>query len=147
MLPIDLSLAIVHGVLFFALAGLLAVEIVSVKPDLAARDIERSARIDMWHRPLIAAILAAVLARALFTDSGWVRHGANVFFWAEIVTFLAVAALSVAPAITIDRWRRDIRKFATSTPCLEDVFMVWRYLWLEAACLALVLVFAASACC
>jgi putative membrane protein len=140
----DFILAVVHHLLVFALAGLLAVKIASVRPELAARDIDRLARIDVWYAALIAGVLAVGLSRIILVGDGWSHYSGNIFFWATLGSFLAIGALSVTPTLMISRWRRDVRKFATSTPCLEDVLMVRRYLWMEVVALALVLVFAAA---
>ena len=140
----DVTLAVVHHFLVFALGALLAIKIVSVRPELAARDIDRLARIDAWYAALIAAIPAVGLSRVLLIVGGWNRYSGNIFFWAELSSFLAIGALSVTPTLTISRWRRDVHKFATSTPCLEDVLMVRRYLWLEVVTLAVAVVFAAA---
>jgi putative membrane protein len=142
--PAGLFLGIAYHLLIFALAGILAFKIASVRPNLAARDIERLARLDVWYGILLATAVAAGLSRALFIEGGWAIYARNAYFWGKLAAFVTVGILSIAPAIIIARWRRDIRKFATSVPCLEDVRKVQRILRLEAVGLAVVLVFAVA---
>jgi putative membrane protein len=142
--PADFCLAILEHFTLFALVGLLALKIASIRPNLTAWDIGQSARAAAWYGTLLAVDLSAGLSRVLFADGGWTRHAGNIFYWAKLSAFLVVVFLAILPTLMISRWRRDIEKFPTSTPCLEDVLVVRRYLWLEAAGLALVVVFGAA---
>ena len=143
---VGLLFAVADGLFVFALVGLIAFKIAALTRDLTARDIDRLARIDVWSGALVAAALSVGLSRALLTDAGLVRCAGSVFYWARLAALVVVGLLSIAPAIAINRWRRDVRKFATSTPCIEDVRLARRFLWLEAVVLAPVVVFAALAC-
>jgi putative membrane protein len=140
----DLLLAIVHHLLIFSFTGVLAYEMAMIRPEISSAQILRVARVDIWYGIVAILILAIGLSRAILTAKGWTYYSANYFFWAKIATFILVGLLSIYPTIVIFRWRRDADKFPTSTPCLEDVIRVRRFLRLEALGIAFILVFAAA---
>ena len=53
----DLSLAIVHHLLIFLLAGVLAFEIGVIRPSMKREDVLRVASVDNWYGILAVAIL------------------------------------------------------------------------------------------
>ncbi|HEY0104629.1 MAG TPA: DUF2214 family protein [Rhizomicrobium sp.] len=138
----DLVLAVAHHLLAFCFAGTLAFEIAVATPDLTAPGIRRLARAAACGGVLWIALPAVGFSRAVLAAKGWDFYSANPFFWAALAAFAAVLLLAIVTAVEIGRWRRDTKKFATSTPCREDVLAVRRLLWLEAAALAPVLVLA-----
>jgi putative membrane protein len=139
----DLTLAIAHHLLIFALAGVLAFEIGVIRTNLTAQDIHRVGRVDLWYGILAAAILIVGFARAVYAAKGWAYYSVNAFFWAKIGTFALVGLLSIAPTIAMIRWRRALAGNPAFLPEPRAIRGVRRFLWLEAMLFALIPVFAA----
>ncbi len=67
----DLSLAISHHLLIFALFGVLAAELVLLRPSLDSATITQTARIDLWYGILAGAIVVVGFIRAIFAAKVW----------------------------------------------------------------------------
>jgi Predicted membrane protein (DUF2214) len=66
----DLTLAIVHHLLVFLLAGVLAFEIGVIRPSMKREDVVRVARVDLWYGILAGAIIVVGFSRAIFAAKG-----------------------------------------------------------------------------
>jgi putative membrane protein len=139
----DVLLAIIHHLLVFTLAGILAYEIGTVTLTLRGDVIPHVGRVDSWYGILAGAIIVIGFVRATVAAKGWAYYAINVFFWAKIVTFLIVAVLSIPPTLAIIRWRRALRSDATFAPPADAIRRVRGYLFAEAALFLLIPVFAA----
>jgi putative membrane protein len=142
-LLLDLSLAIVHHLLIFSLAGVLAFEIGAIRPEISRSDIHRLARIDLWYGILAGALIIVGFSRAIFAAKGWAYYSINIFFYAKMGTFLCVALLSIPPTIAFIRWRRALAANPDFLPRQAEVDRVRRFLLLEAALFPLIAAFAA----
>jgi putative membrane protein len=140
----DLALAIAHHLLVFGLAAVIAFEIATIRVEVTSRDIARIAQADMWYGILAAAILIVGFSRAAYAARGWAYYSHNLLFWAKIATFAVIGLLSIAPTVSILRWRRTSRNNAGFVVQLAEVQKVRRYLFAEAALFPLLLVFAAG---
>jgi hypothetical protein len=67
----DLFLVIVHHLLVFLLAGVLAFEVGVIRPSMKSKDVLRVARVDAWYGILAAAILVVGFSRAIYAAKGW----------------------------------------------------------------------------
>jgi putative membrane protein len=81
---LDLVLAVAHHLLIFALAGVLAAELVMLRPGLDADGVRRIAGIDIWYGLLAGLILAVGFSRAIFAAKGWDYYSHNLFFWGKL---------------------------------------------------------------
>lgn len=135
----DLSLAIGHHLLIFALFGVLAAELVLVRPAVDKATIARTARIDLWYGILAGSIVIVGFTRAIFAAKGWAYYEHNAFFWAKIGTFVVIAILSVPPTLKYVGWQRS-----GSLPTDSEVAVVRRFLWAEVSLFALLPIFAAA---
>jgi putative membrane protein len=140
----DLLLAIVHHLLVFILAGVLAFEIGTVSAGMQGSEIQRIGRVDLWYGILAGVIIIVGFIRATVAAKGWAYYSVNVFFWLKIATFLVIGLLSVPPTIQIIRWRRALTANAAFSPDTDAVSNVRRYLWAEALLFLLLPVFAAA---
>ena len=86
----DLMLAIVHHLLVFTLAGILAFEIGTVSLTMKRDEIFRVGRVDNWYGILAGVIIVVGFVRAAVAAKGWAYYEVNVFFWAKIATFVVV---------------------------------------------------------
>lgn len=137
----DLTLAIAHHVLIFALAGVLAFEIGAIRPGMSGADIRRVARVDLWYGILAALIVIVGFTRAVYAAKGWAYYSVNAFFWAKIGTFALVGLLSIVPTAALIRWRGAAAKDPAFVPAVGTVR---RFLWAEVAVFALIPAFAAA---
>jgi putative membrane protein len=131
----DLTLAIAHHLVIFALAGILAFEIGVIRLGMHGQDI---VRVDLWYGILAAAIIVVGFARAMFAAKGWPYYSVNVFFWAKMAAFAAVGLLSIAPTVRIIAWRRALANDAAFAPAATDIASVRRFLRTEAAVFGLI---------
>jgi putative membrane protein len=136
---LDLSLAIGHHMLVFALFGILAAELVLVRRGVDLATLGRVGKIDLWYGVLAALIIVVGFSRAVFAAKGWVYYSHNLFFHAKIGTFVLIGLLSVPPTIAYIRWRR-----AGSIPTDAQLASVRRFLWAELLLFAFLPAFAAA---
>lgn len=140
----DLLLAVVHHVLIFSIAAILAFELGVVRQGLSAVDIRRVGRADAWYGILAALIIAVGFARAIYAAKGWAYYSVNTFFWAKLIAFGIVGVLSVPPTIAYIRWRSALKKDAAFLPAPAAIASARRFLWAEVAIFALIPIFAAA---
>ena len=136
---LDLSLAIAHHVLIFALFGVLVVELALVKKGMNQGAITRVAAVDLWYGILAALILAVGFFRAVYAAKGWAYYSHNAFFWAKIATFLVIGLLSVPPTIFFIKSRR-----AETIPADDEIRRIRVLLHLGAVLFLLLPAFAAA---
>ncbi|MCX7306083.1 MAG: DUF2214 family protein [Hyphomicrobiales bacterium] len=136
----DLSLAILHHFLVFSLAGLLAAELVLVRPGLSGTNLSLLGRIDATYGAVAAAVIAIGICRVVFGLKGWEYYVTNHAFWGKMAAFVIVGLLSLPPTVRIIRWRRS----GTDRVPDSEIMAVRFWLKSEALFLALVLVFAAA---
>jgi putative membrane protein len=140
----DLLLGIVHHLLVFMLAGVLAYEIGTVTLTMKRDEILGVGRVDNWYGILALVIIVVGFIRATVAAKGWAYYEVNVFFWAKIATFVVVGVLSIIPTVAIIRWRNALKSDAAFAPRAETICRVRGYLWAEAALFLLLPVFAAA---
>ncbi len=136
----DLLLAILHHFLVFSLAGLLAAELVLVRPGLSGSSLGLLGRLDAAYGGIAVAVIVVGICRVIFGLKGWEYYVANHAFWGKMIAFVIVGLLSIPPTIRIIRWRRS------GNDAVPDAEVMAVRTWLkgEALFLALVLVFAAA---
>ena len=138
---VDLLLAILHHLLVFSLAGLLAAEWVLVRPGLAGTNLELLAGIDRAYGAVAMAVIAIGAGRVFFGLKGWEFYVFNHMFWGKMTAFVAVALLSIIPTIRIAAWR----KAGVGDPVPDrEILAVRSWLKGEAAAFALIPIFAAA---
>jgi putative membrane protein len=140
----DLSLAIAHHLLIFALAAVLAFEIGAIRANMTGVDVARVARVDIWYGVLAGLILVVGFSRVVFAAKGWAYYSTNHFFWAKIGAFAIVGLLSIPPTISIITWGRALRKDSAFLPAAGEIRRTRRFLWAEVFFFALIPVFAAA---
>lgn len=136
---LDLVLAIGHHLLIFSLFGVLAIEVVVVRPGFAPPWVRRIAKIDIWYGLIAALILAVGFGRAVFAAKGWHYYSHNLFFWLKLATFAVIGLLSVPPTLAFIRWRG-----AGDAPAAAEIAQVRRLLLAELVLFAALPVFAAA---
>jgi putative membrane protein len=136
---LDLTLAIGHHLLIFAIFGILFAEFWILRPGLSSTSVSRIASIDVWYGIFAAVVVVLGFCRAIFAAKGWGYYSHNAFFWAKLGCFAAIGLLSLPPTFAFIRWRK-----AGVAPNDPDIRSVKRYLHLELSLFALLPIFAAA---
>lgn len=143
-MAIDLLLAILHHLLIFLLAAVIASEFVMVRSGLSGRDLKRVGHIDGAYGGLAAAIIVIGVCRVIFGLKGWEFYVYNASFWAKIAAFLVVGVLSIQPTMRILRWRKAAEAAPDTYVVPEaEIASVRGFLRAEALIFLLIPVFAA----
>ena len=137
---VDLLLAILHHFLVFTLAGLLAAELVLLRPGLSGPNLGLLGRIDAAYGGVAMAIIVVGVCRVIFGLKGWEYYVSNHAFWGKMVAFIIVALLSIRPTKRIIAWRRSGKEVVPDS----EVTAVRSWVKGEVFFLALVLIFAAA---
>ena len=140
---LDAVLAILHHLLAFALAIVLTMEIMIMRPDMGGGRLTYLSRVDSAFGGIAAGILIIGVARVLYGLKGPEYYVANGFFWAKMAAFAAVGLLSIRPTIAIIRWRRAAQKDTAFRPDAAEVSGVRRLMHAEAMVFTLIPIFAA----
>lgn len=140
MAIIDLLLAILHHLLVFTLVGLLAVELVLLRPGLGGTGLALLGRIDAAYGGVALAVIVAGVARVLFGLKGWEYYVSNHAFWGKMAAFLVIGLLSIRPTMRILSWRRGSGDAVPE----RDILAVRSWVKGEMFLVALVLVLAAA---
>jgi len=139
----DYAFAVAHHLLVFALAGIIAFEIATLRPNLTAPDLLRIAKVDLWYGIIAGAIVIIGFSRAIFAAKGWDYYSHNWMFWSKIGTFGLIGLLSIVPTMSILRWRKSAVQQGFVIPP-KEFRHVRGHLYLEAALFPLLLIFAAG---
>ena len=140
----DLILAIVHHLLVFGLAAILAAELAMVRPGLTGGGLKRLGVIDLHYGAVAGLILAVGFARVFYGAKGPEAYLGSLVFWAKIGAFLVVGLLSAPPTIRILQWRKAAKADPAFALTAEHVGSVRGFLVAEVAVFALIPIFAAA---
>lgn len=102
----DTLLAILHHVLVFALLAMLTAELMLVRPGLRRDVLGRLSGIDGAYGGIAAALILVGIARVIWGIRGWDYYADNPWFWAKMIVFVAVGAISALPTMRYGAWRR-----------------------------------------
>ena len=118
---VDLLLAILHHLLVFSLAGILAAEWVLVRPGLSGRSLQLLGRIDGAYGGIAMAVIAVGICRVIFGLKGWEYYVSNHAFWGKMAGFRhrrpAVDPPDHAHPRLAPRRRRGTCPMPRSPPC------------------------------
>ena len=95
----DLVLAILHHLLVFSLAGLLAAELALIRPSLSGPGLGLLGRIDRTYGGVAVAVIVVGVCRVIFGLKGWEYYVANHAFWGKMAAFVIVGLLSIRPTM------------------------------------------------
>ena len=140
----DLLLAIVHHILVFSVAALIACESVLTRGELSAAAIKRLAGLDRHYGILAMLVIIVGVGRVFYGMKGWEFYVYNWVFWAKMVSFLAVGLLSIIPTMRFLSWNRQASANANFTVPAAELSSVRFYLRAEMAGIVLILIFAAA---
>ena len=133
---VDLTLAVLHYILIFALVGILGAEAGLVHDGMNAAQVNRVAVLDRSYGVAAGLLLVVGFLRVFYGAKGAAFYLQNPVFWAKIVAFLLIAALSIPPTIKFIAWQRRARKEPGFMPATAHVHGVRRLLVAQAGVLA-----------
>jgi putative membrane protein len=138
MLTRDALLAYAHFMCIFALASLLAGELVVLRKTLPEDVVRRLQAIDRWYGIVAGLVVASGLARLFLGVKGAPFYTHNPVFWTKMGLFVAVALLSIAPTVAYVRW--NARRLPDGSFVLDDAefLRLRRFLWLQVGLFALI---------
>lgn len=138
MLTRDALLAYAHFLCIFALASLLAGELMILRKTLPADLFRRLQTIDRWYGIVAGLVIVSGLARLFLGVKGAAFYTHNPVFWTKMALFVTVALLSIPPTIAYVRW--NARRSEDGSIVLRDTELtrLRRFLWLEVGLFALI---------
>jgi len=139
---LDLTLAIGHHLLVFALAATLFGERLLLRT--ARPDVARLARLDAMYGATSVLVLVVGAARVIWGGKGWAFYEDNPFFWAKIATFVLIGLASLPPTLAFMRWARARKAAPDSMPLPVELAAVRRWTLVELALLVPLIGFAAA---
>jgi putative membrane protein len=139
----DLILAIIHHLLVFSLAAILATESVLVQQDLSSSTIKLLARVDRFYGAIAGAIILVGFGRVFFGLKGWEYYIYYWAFWAKMAAFAAVGLLSIQPTRRVLAWDRAVSKDDSFRVPEPEIGEARRYVRAEVGFFFLIPIFAA----
>ena len=94
---VDLLLAILHHLLVFGLAAILAAEVVLLRGELTRTNLGRLAGIDRAYGLIAMLVILVGVGRVFFGLKGWEFYVYSWSFWAKMAAFAGVGP-AVDPA-------------------------------------------------
>ena len=140
----DLALAIVHHLIVFGIAAVLAAELALMRPAaMSSQTVKLLGRFDAAYGLLALAILVAGFIRVWYGAKGPDFYLHNHAFWGKIAAFAVVGLISIKPTLRIAAWRKALKADAAFMPALAEVGSLRRLLLIEIHVFALIPIFAA----
>lgn len=140
----DLVLTILHHLLAFSLAGIIAAEFVLIRNELTPATLRRLMRVDRHYGMLAMLIIIIGIGRVFYGLKGWEFYVYNWVFWAKMAIFTAVGLLSIVPTIRFIAWNRQAAMDNAFRVPVQELASVRRYVWLEALLFLAIPAFAAA---
>ncbi|AQR61433.1 hypothetical protein BZG35_07020 [Brevundimonas sp. LM2] len=139
---LDLTLAIVHHLLVFGLAIMLAMELAYLRAEPVP--VPRLSRLDAGYGALAVLVVVVGVARVLWGAKGWVAYEVNPYFWAKIATFTAIGLISALPTIQFLKWSRALKADPGFRPPLAEAARAALWVRIEVLLLLPLVAFAAA---
>jgi len=140
----DLVLAIVHHLIVFGIAAVLAAELALMRTAaMSPQTVRLLGRFDAFYGGLALAILVVGFARVWFGAKGADFYLHNPVFWAKIGAFGIVGLVSIKPTLRILAWQKSAKVNPVFMPALDEVRELRRLMLIEIHVFALIPVFAA----
>ena len=140
----DLILAIVHHLIVFGIAAVLAAELALLRPAaMSPRTVKLLGRFDAVYGMLALAILVVGFGRVFHGAKGAQFYLHNPVFWAKVGIFAVVGLLSIKPTMRILAWQKSLKADAAFVPSAEELKALRRWKLVEVHVFGLIPVAAA----
>lgn len=141
----DLALAIVHHLIVFGIAAVLAAELALMRPAaMSPQTVRLLGRFDAAYGVLALAILVAGFARVWYGAKGPDFYLQNHVFWTKVAAFAVVGILSIKPTVRILAWQKALKADAAFVPPPDEVTALRRRMLAEIHVFALIPIAAAA---
>ena len=140
----DLVLTILHHLLAFSLAGIIATEFVLIRNELTPATLRRLMRVDRHYGMLAMLIIIIGIGRGFYGLKGWEFYVYNWVCWVKMAIFTTVGLLSIIPTIRFIAWNRQAGMDNAFRVPVQELASVRRYVWLEALLFLAIPAFAAA---
>ena len=104
MLAREALLAYAHFISIFALAAVIAAEVILFRRVMPGEIFRRLRTIDRWYGILAGVVVLTGLCRLWFGLKGPEYYHANPIFWTKMALFVAVGLISIVPTVAYIRW-------------------------------------------
>lgn len=139
---LDLGLTVVHHLLVFGLAIMLAMELAYLRADEVP--VVRLGRLDGGYGAAATLVVLVGIARVVWGAKGWIAYQDNPWFWAKLGTYLLIGALSAAPTIQFIKWNRALKADPAFHPAAAEIARAAMWVRLEVLLLFPLVGFAAA---
>lgn len=140
----DLILAIVHHLIVFGIAAVLAAELALMRPAaMSPHTVRLLGRFDAAYGALAVAILVVGFSRVWFGAKGPDFYLHNHAFWAKVGAFAVVGLLSIKPTLRILAWQKALKADPAFTPAAAELTATRRTMLAEIHVFALIPIAAA----
>jgi putative membrane protein len=102
--------AYLHYISFMVSFGALAIEGLTLKPDLSLKDGWRIVIADAFYGVAATTVLVTGVLRVLYFGKGTDYYVNNPIFWVKVGLFLLVGTVSLYPTISFIRWVNSLRQ-------------------------------------
>lgn len=141
----DLALAIIHHLIVFGIAAVLAAELALMRQGaMSPHTVRLLGRVDAVYGLLALAIIVAGFVRVRYGAKGADFYLDNPVFWAKMAAFFAVGLVSVRPTLRILAWQKALKADAAFVPPPQEVGTLRRLMLVEIHVFVLIPVFAAA---
>jgi putative membrane protein len=134
----DLTLAVLHYILIFALVGILGAQAGLVHEGMDGAQANRVAVLDRSYGGTAGLLLVVGFLRVFFGAKGAAFYLDNPVFWSKVAAFVLIAALSIVPTVKFIGWHRRARKEPGFQPAGADVRSVRHLIAAQAAVLLVI---------
>ena len=135
---LDAILAYLHFIAIFGLFAVLMCEILLLRVDAPALDIEELARTDRKFGIQAGVVLVTGALRVVFGIKGAAFYMHNPAFHLKIGLFVLAALISILPTVAFLRWRKARRADASWRVPDADLARVRKLVRLETLIIALI---------
>jgi len=143
-MTLDLILAIVHHLLVFGFAAMLATGLARLRPGLAGADLIRLAKLDAGYGATAGLIVVIGVLRVIYGVKGAAYYLPNPWFWGKMATFALMGLISIRPTIAFLKWRKAQATDPGFSPPDAEVATVRRYMVWQLGLLMLLVALAAT---
>ena len=116
----DALLAYFHFISIFLLFAFLSVEAVVLRKPLDVDSVRLIARIDAFYGASAGLVLVSGFLRLALGTKGAAFYSGNPVFYAKLVLFLIVGAMSIAPTLRVLRWARELKSNPAFVPGVDE---------------------------
>ena len=106
MVSRDALLAYAHFIAIFALASVIAGELLLLRKTLPADLFARLRNVDRWYGIVAGLVIVTGVLRLILGLKGAAFYTHNPIFWTKMALFVAVGLISIGPTVAYLGWHK-----------------------------------------